>query len=482
MLSLSDYAAHDALGLAELVARREISAEELLQTALRAVEQVNPRLNAVLQTLPDLARAQIGAGLPDGPFTGVPFLIKELGMPVRGVRIDMGSRLAQGFIPNEDAELIKRFRRAGLVLAGTTQTPEFGYNVTTEPRLHGPVHNPWDTARSAGGSSGGSAAAVAAGIVPLAHGNDGGGSIRIPASCNGLVGLKPSRDRIPTGPHSSDPLFGLACQFGLTRSVRDAAALLDCVAGPDAGAPGIAPRPAHPYREEVDNPPPRLRIAWSDRSIADTPIDPECVRAVHDTVSLLEQMGHTLIEDHPRLDWELFLHRVYPLWAVTNTVRAEEVARALERKPGPENLEAATWVFYEDGKRYSAMDLLQSMDHNNVISRAIGRFFEQIDVLVTPTMARPPAPLGEINQDRPGITGIEWTYQVFNYCPFTPLFNITGQPAISLPLHWTPAGVPIGVQFVAHLGEEATLLRLAGALEKAQPWARRRPPLHVAQA
>jgi amidase len=373
-----------------------------------------------------------------------------------------------------------RFRRAGLVLAGTTQTPEFGYNPTTETRAFGPVHNPWDLGRSAGGSSGGSGAAVAARIVPIAHANDGGGSIRIPASCNGLVGLKPSRDRIPSGPDYGDLLCGLACEFALTRSVRDAAALLDAVAGPDPGAPGHPVPPARPYREQIGTPPSRLRIAWTTTPASGAKIDPECEKAVHETVRLLESLGHTLIEDRPRYDWDAFLENVNVIWGAFGVASIDFASAMTGRKPGPDNLEAVTLASYEDGKRYSAIDLLNAMTHCNLVSRQVGPFFEKVDVLVTPTIARQPAPLGELNQNREGMTAIEWTRQVFSYVPFTPLFNVTGQPAISLPLHWSADGLPVGVQIAGRFGDEATLLRLAAQLEQARPWAAKRPPIHAA--
>lgn len=478
-MTLKEYATCDGLGLAELVARKQVSPQELVTTALQAVEKLNPKLNAVLQTLPKQAEAEIAAGLPSGPFTGVPFLIKELVLHAKGVRCEMGSKLARGFVPSADTELMARFRRAGLVLVGTTQTPEIGYNPTTETVLFGPVHNPWDLSRSAGGSSGGAGAAVAAGIVPLAHASDGGGSIRIPASCNGLVGLKPSRDRIPSGPDYGDLLCGLACEFVVTRSVRDAAALLDLVAGPDVGAPGHPVPPARPYHEQPTIPPGRLRIAWTTTPASGEKIDPACEKAVHDTVQLLQDLGHTVMEDRPRYDWETFLQQVHILWTAYTAFAVDAVARNLGRKPGPDNLEAVTLACYEDGKRYTAVDLLKSMDYGNLLSRQVGALFQNVDVLVTPTIARPPAPLGELNQNRQGMTAMEWTRQVFTYVPFTPLFNSTGQPAISLPLHWTASGLPIGVQCVGRFGDEATLLRLAAQLEHARPWTGRRPPVHV---
>jgi amidase len=480
MISLQEYSSYDGLGLAELVARKDVTPRELLDAALQAVAKVNPKLNAVLQTLPEMAAAEIRDGLGHGPFTGVPFLIKELILQAKNVRGDMGSKLARGSIAPQDSELMARFRRAGLMLVGTTQTPEFGYNPTTETTLFGPVHNPWDLTRSAGGSSGGSGAAVAAGVVPVAHANDGGGSIRIPASCNGLVGLKPTRDRVPTGPDYADPLCGLAIEFAVTRSVRDAAALLDAVAGPDIGAPSHPVPPARSFQQVLGMPPGRWRIAWTTTPASGEKIDPECVTAVHQTVTLLEELGHTLVEDRPQYDWEMFLQNVHVIWTAFTAASVNTIAAALNRKPGPDNLEAVTLACYEDGKRYTAVDLLNAMAYGNALSRQVGAFFETVDVLVTPTIARVPAPLGEINQDRKGMTAMEWTRQVFDYVAFTPLFNSTGQPAISLPLHWSASGLPVGVQFVGRFGDESTLLRLASQLEQARPWAGKRAPVHAA--
>ena len=473
MISLADYTRYDGLGLADLVARKQVTAEELAKAALQAAEKVNPRINAVLQTFAAQAHGS-------GPFAGVPFLIKELVLHAKNVRCDMGCRLAQGFVPNEDTELMARFRRAGLALVGTTQTPELGYNPTTETKLFGPVRNPWDVSRSPGGSSGGSGAAVAAGIVPIAHANDGGGSIRIPASCNGLVGLKPSRDRVPTGPDYADPLCGLAIEFAVTRSVRDAAALLDAVAGADVGAPSQPVPPARPYREEVGAKPGRLRVAWTDLPASGAKTDPECSQAVRDAARMLEDLGHTVVEDAPRFDWDAFLANVHVIWTGFTAVSVDAAASALGRKPGPDNLEAVTLACYEDGKRYKASDLLNAMAHGNVVSRQVGAFFEKVDVLLTPTIAALPAKLGELDQDRKGMTAMEWTQQVFAYCPFTPLFNTTGQPAMSLPLHWSANGVPVGVQIASRFGDEATLFRLAAQLETARPWANKRPSVHAA--
>lgn len=479
MLTLSEYARYDGLGLATLVRKGQVTAAELLDTAFAAVDAVNGELNAVLQTLPRQARASLRSATPEGPFAGVPMLVKELVLHAKGVRCDMGSRLAQGYVPTGDTELMARFRRAGLVLAGTTQTPELGYNPTTECVLFGPVHNPWNPARSAGGSSGGSGAAVAAGIVPIAHANDGGGSVRIPAACNGLVGLKPTRDRIPTGPDYGEILCGWAIEFAVTRSVRDTASLLDAVAGPDIGAPHLIPPPARPYAREVRADPGKLRIAWSTRSQSGRKIDIECRRAVEKTVQALSDAGHTLIEDAPKYDWEQFLEATHLVWTAFTAQFVTALGHATGRPVSLATLEPVTLACHRDGLKISAVELLDALAYANTLTRAVGTFFTGYDALVTPTMAKPAAPLGEINQARKGLKGREWTRQVFEYVPFTPLFNTTGNPAISLPLHWTPDGLPVGVQVVGRLGDEATLLRLGAQLEQALPWRGRVPPVHV---
>ena len=310
----------------------------------------------------------------------------------------MGSRLAQGYVASDDTELMARFRQAGFILTGTTQTPELGYNPTTETVLFGPVQNPWKRGHSAGGSSGGSGASVAAGIVPVAHANDGGGSIRIPATCNGLVGLKPTRDRIPTGPDYADPLCGLAIEFVVSRSVRDSAALLDIVAGADVGAPGHPVPPARPYREEVGAAPGKLRIAWTTTAASGKKIDPACEKAVHEAVRLLEDLGHTVIEDRPHYDWDEFLDNIHVIWTAYTTFSVDGLATAMGRTPGPDNLEAVTLACYEDGKDRTAAELLRSMDYNNRLSRHVGNFFEGYDAFVSPVLAYPPAAHGEIDQ------------------------------------------------------------------------------------
>lgn len=467
MISVCEYARYDGLGLAGLVKAGEVSPSELAATAQKAIERLNPQLNAVLQVLdPQLPSPEASVG----SFYGVPFLIKELVLHAANVRCDMGSRLAQGVTAPHDTELMARFRRAGFSLVGTTQTPELGYSPTAECALFGPVRNPWDQTRSSGGSSGGSAAAVAGGIVPIAHANDGGGSIRVPAACNGLVGLKPSRDRIPTGPDYSDPLCGFGVEFAVTKTVGDAAALLDAVAGADVGAPGRPVLPEASYQELIKRPIGCLRVAWSTTPNSGEKIAPDCVQAVMNTVKLLESLGHKVVEAAPSYDWDLFLWHSHVIWTTFVASAVKGLAEMMERNPEDGCLEAVTLACYKEGLSFQAVDLLKAMNLGNMFSREVGAFFEDYDVLITPVLARLPAPLGEIDQNRAGMSAMDWTSQVFSYSPFTPIFNTTGQPAISLPLHWTNAGIPVGVQIAGRFGEEATLLSLARQLEDAQPW------------
>ena len=478
-MELSDYAKFDGLGLAKLVRNGEVSPKELLEAALTAIEQLNPKLNSVISILADKAEKEIDAGLPEGPFKGVPFLIKEIVLHAANIPVNMGSHLAKGLVLPHDTELMARFRKAGLVTAGTTPTPEFGYNANTEAVLHGSTHNPWNIDRSPGGSSGGSAASIAAGIVPLAHANDGGGSIRIPASCCGLVGLKPTRGRVPTGPDYGELLNGIAVEFALTRSVRDAAALLDAVAGPDAGCYGWAEPPKVPYFSEASAPPGKLKIAWMDKSLTGVPVDRECVDALHDTVQLCQELGHEMVEAAPEIDVEAHSLATLRVWGANLANMMDGVATLLGRTPSEENLEAASWACYQYGKGLTATELLQALDIYTLVSRSVGAFFENYNALLSPTTAHPPLPLGELNQDASGLSAEQWTTQIFTYAPFTNLFNTTGLPAISLPLAWSKDNLPIGMQFAGRFADEATLLKLASQLEEARPWKDKHPPVHV---
>ncbi|WP_257457902.1 amidase [Archangium lipolyticum] len=476
-MKLNEYTQYDGLGLAELVRGEQVTPGELVETALAAIEHVNPRINAVISPLVDEAKATLARGLPRGPFTGVPFLIKDAVLHAAQLPCEMGSRLAQGLVMPYDSELMARFRRAGIVPVGRTNTPEMAFNITTEPLLHGPSRNPWNPEYSTGGSSGGAAAAVVAGIVPLAHANDGGGSIRIPASLCGVFGLKPTRGRTPLGPDMSDGLNGLGIEHVVSRSVRDSAAMLDATAGPDAGEPYQIQAPERPYLKELEREPGRLRIALSRVPPTGVPVSPECVTAVEDAARLCLELGHEVVEASPQFDTSGFDHANLVIWSSNLAIWVEGMAAATGRSPEA-TLEATTWATVQYGRGLKATDLQLAFATMNQISRAVGRFFTNYDLLLTPTVAVPPYKLGVVDANVP-MTAEEWVKRIFSFCPFTALFNFTGQPAMSVPLYWSE-GLPIGVQFAGRMGDEATLFRLAAQLERARPWAARRPPIHAA--
>ncbi|AKT39618.1 amidase [Chondromyces crocatus] len=475
-MKLSEYTSHDGLGLADLVRRREVTPAELVDVATSAIDQTNPSLNAVIRSLRDQADQALAAGLADGPFTGVPFLIKDLGLMSAGVPTGMGSRLFQGFIAPLDSELMVRYRRAGLVPLGKTSTPELGINVVTEPLAHGPTRNPWNTDRTPGGSSGGAAAAVAARMVPIAHGSDAGGSIRIPASCCGLFGFKPTRGRTPTGPMQGELLGGLAIEHVLTRSVRDSAALLDVTAGADPGAPYDVPPPARPFLDEVNAPPSRLRIAFYDTPLSGAPVSDDARQALQRTVALCQELGHELIPAPPPADWSM-IASVFNLIFANHAYVFDIMLPMFGLTAGPESVEATTLALRDAGRRMTGAHVFAALAARDQISRAVGQFFTQFDVLLSPTLAQPPLPVGTLDANDPRYDGRSWLDACFEFAAFTPLANITGNPAMSVPLHTSADGLPIGVQFEARQGNEATLFRLAGQLEQAAPWAQRRPPV-----
>ena len=477
-MSFDEYASYDALGLAELVRKGEVSAAELARTARAAIDKVNPRLNAVIGTI-DSAADEAADG--DAPLRGVPFLIKDLVLHARGVACDMGSRLVAGaFVSPIDTELMARFRRAGLVTLARTNTPELGCSATTEPVLYGPTRNPWDPACSPGGSSGGSAAAVAAGIVPLAHANDGGGSIRIPAAACGLVGLKPTRGRTPVGPETGMPLHDLGIEFALTRTVRDCAALLDAVEGPAPGDRFAIARPARPYRDELNAPPRRLRIAYHCDPGPGRSVDAACCAAVEDAAKLCASLGHEVEAAQPQFDRGPFDVATLRYWTAFVAGAVGGLAAMLGRKPSADTLEASVLACAEYGLALRAVELEEADVFANLVCRSVAPFFVRYDVLITPTLAHAKLPLGTLNCNDAALGAQGWLRKVFDYAPFTALYNMTGQPALSLPLAGTAEGMPIGVQFVARYGDEATLLALARQIEQARPWAQRRPALHVA--
>ncbi|MFJ7726807.1 amidase [Neobacillus sp. NPDC097160] len=474
-----EYSKYDATGLALLVKQKEVTPKELKQAALKGIEKINPTINAVVSILSKQAEDEIDAGIPEGPFTGVPFLIKESSAQAKGIPVHLGSRFGAGMTTPQDTNLMARFRQAGLVIIGTSTTPEFAFNFSTESLVYGPTRNPWNPSLSAGGSSGGASAAVAAGIVPVAHANDGAGSIRQPAAVNGLVGLKPTRGRIPNGPHRSEILCGLGNEFAVTRTVRDAAALLDSIGGVDIGARNWIEKPNRSYVNELQIKPKRMRIAWTDKPWNNAPVDQECKQALYKTIELCKDMGHELIEASPVINAEKQLLATLRIWSANLSHSVNKIKEGLNRNPSAKNLEASNWAIYQYGQKLTASDLLEAFEINNTVSRIVGEFFTRYDVLLTPAIAQLPWPIGILDANDPSLNAEEWTERMMAYSPFTNLFNTTGQPAISLPLGWSSEGLPIGLQFAARFGDESTLFQLASQLEEAQPWQDKRPNLNV---
>ncbi len=473
-MAFGEYADYDGIGLAQLVQRGEVTARELADEAIARIERHNPRLNAVVTPTYERGRA-IAAQPGGGPFRGVPFLLKDILGNWSGVPTRCGSRFfADAPAPDWDDSLVVRFKAAGLVPLGKTNVPEFGLLPTTESQLYGPARNPWNLAYSTGGSSGGSAAAVAAGLVPIAHANDGGGSIRIPAACCGLVGLKPSRARNPLGPMLGDFMGGLVVEHVLSRTVRDTAVMLDCTAGPEPGDPYLVTPPARPFADEIETAPGRLRIAFSTRNLAGGALHPECVAAVEATATLCQALGHIVEEAAPPLSYDEILPSFLTIWYGGLAMEIELASRWSGRAIRADDFEGLTWAMYELGSQVSAAQYLIAVATVQRAARVVGRFHETYDCWLTTTLGAPPLRLGSIDIHQRDV-GVAMA-PVVDYVPFTPLQNATGQPAISLPLHWTADGLPVGVMFSAKLGDEAPLLRLAAQLEQARPWRDRRPP------
>jgi len=496
MSGFSDYARYDGLGLAELVRKREVTPAELVEEAISRIERLNPQINAVIHKMYDLARKAAEGDLPDGPFRGVPFLLKDLVAGYAGVPTRSGSRFHRDFVPDHDSEIVRRHKAAGLIVLGKTNVPEYGLVPVTEPELFGPSNNPWDLARTTGGSSGGSAAAVAACMVPLAHGSDGGGSIRIPASCCGVFGFKPTRGRNPIGPDLAEGWHGLTCDHVLTRSVRDSAAMLDATAGPDVGAPYYAAPPARPFLSEVGAEPGKLRIAFTSKPLLPAVVHEDCVKGVEATARLCQELGHEVVEATPEIDGGTFARAFFTMVCGETRADIEEAEVLLGRKATAKDFEPATWVVGLLGRQITAAEFSRAVRLLKRSARQFGQFFEQYDVLLTPTLAMPPVVTGALQpqglQARAmkvlgglnagglinAVAGVDaLAEQVFEFMPFTPVFNATGQPAMSVPLYWNDEGLPIGMHFVGRYGDEATLFRLAGQLEQARPWFDRTPPI-----
>lgn len=471
-----EYEAHDALGLAELVGKGDVTAEELLEAAITRVEKLNPALNAVVTKMYDQARAILAAGLPEGPLKGVPFLLKDLGIHYEGVPTSYGSRVFADFVPDHDSELVRRYRQAGLVIFGKTNTPEFGMTVSTEPRLFGPCRNPWNLERTSGGSSGGAAAAVASGMVPVAHASDGGGSIRIPASCCGLFGLKPTRGRISPGPDVGEGWAGMSINHVISRTVRDSAAFLDATAGPAPGDPYWAQPPIRPFLDEVGEDPGQLKIAFTTVPPTGFEIDPECLEAVFEAVKLCEELGHHVEEGIPAIDQESLGPAVVRIINASTLASLEARAGQLGRELSPEDVENVTWRAVENGKSISAVDYIGAVQTIHRTGREAARFFADYDILLSPVLLKPPISLGKLDM----MTGdiVQYITELSSFFGFTSLFNVTGQPSMSVPLYWTGDNLPVGLQFAARYGEEGLLFRLAAQLEDARPWKDRRPVLN----
>jgi amidase len=477
-MKLSEYSNYDGLGLAELVRKKEVKASELAELAFFGVEKVNPQINAVIEVYQKRIQKADELFVSEAPFCGVPFFLKDLDAAEAGQTQEMGSRLSRGYVAQTDSYLTLRFKEAGAVILGRTTTPERGLAATTESILTGATKNPWDLNRMAGGSSGGSAAAVTAGILPVAHASDGGGSIRIPAACCGLVGLKPSRGRVTMGPDVDEALFGLAQEFVVSRTVRDTAAMLDAVSKPAPGDPYIIVQPHRPYLEEINAPAGKLQIAFSADTWTGIEVDPEVADKIQEVARLCETMGHRVEAAKPQFDLEPYYDALGVMWGSSLGFACDRLADIMKRPVDADHLEPVTLNLYENARNYSAADVLSAKIALNTVRRIVGQFFEKYDLLLTPTVTRLPAALGTIDLNH--AEGMEdWLYGTAQFNTFTNLANATGSPAISLPLCQSANGIPIGVQFMAGFGQEALLLRVAGAFEEALPWFNRRPPVHV---
>jgi amidase len=474
-MGFAEYGKYDAVGLASLVRKGEVSAQELLDEAVARTEKLNPQINAVVVKHYDYARAQIEKGLPDGPFRGVPFLLKDLVL-LAGTAATYSSNLYKDYVADHNNTIVERYLKAGLTMFGKSASPEFGLTGTTEPRLHGPTRNPWNLAHSPGGSSGGAAAAVIAGILPIAHATDGGGSIRIPAAACGVFGLKPTRARTPVGPDRGEGWGGLACGHAVSISVRDSAALLDATHGPELGSPYVAPVPERPFVQEVGRDPGRLRIAFTDRATDGSAIDPEIAAAVRDVAAMLAKLGHHVEDRAPALGADLSnVLRIIIASSVALTLRQRAVE--LGRDLAPDDVENVTYATFAQAQKMTGIDYAEAILSAHQAGRRLAVFFETFDAFLAPTLCLPPVELGKVDM----MTKDFQAYRELlgRYIPGTSMFNMSGQPSMSVPLAWSKAGLPLGMMFSARYGDEATLFRLAGQLEQERPWKDRKPHVYA---
>ncbi|MGI6853863.1 amidase [Mesorhizobium sp. 1B3] len=474
-LSRSDYESYDATGLAELVRDGEISPRELVETAIDRIEVLNPLVNAVILKAYEQALDEVENRTDRPAFLGVPYLVKDLHAPVRGLPLTNGSRMFVDPPAPFDSTLIARLRAAGFVMLGRTNSPEFGLSASTEPHRYGATRNPWNTKHIAGGSSGGAGAAVASGMLPAAHATDSGGSIRIPASCNGLVGLKPTRGLNPYGPHRGDAAHGISHEHAVTRTVRDTAAILDITAGPDVGAPYFVRPPEGGFVAAIKRPPKRLRIGFWKKSLQDEPIHEECVIAVEKAARLLEGLGHRVEESRPDFDWSAVVHSQFNVLMTSLGPMVAMLERQRGRPLAEGELEPQTAAVVARGREASLEYYLGNLTRMQLEVRRMAAFFESFDVFLSPTMTMPPPLLGHLPTDDGDID--RFLAKLLALAPFAAPFNASGQPAINLPLHCSADGLPVGVHLAGRYGEDAALLALAAQMEQAQPWAHRRPQL-----
>lgn len=487
MPTFSEYESFDGLGLANLVQRNVVSPAEVLEAAIERIEERNPSLNAVIFKMYEDARESIKKNIPHGPFQGVPILLKDLLADCAGSPIQMGSRFLQGWKSPRDSEIVKRLKRAGFIILGKTNTPEFGLSPVTEPEAFGATRNPWDVSRTAGGSSGGSAAAVASGMVPIAHATDGGGSLRIPASFCGLFGLKPSRGRTPIGPYFVRVWQGMVVEHALSRSVRDSAAVLDVLSGPELGSPISLPRPDISFLNCLEQPPRKLRIAMVEQPFFPAQIDQEHLNALKKAAIQCESLGHQIEQVVFKIDHEEVAKAFLILIAAETAADLKLLIDAMGRKPKHSELERQTAVVCEVGYHFTAADYAWASQVLDMTARRVAEFFQLYDMMMTPTLAGPPPLVGQFKPDRVEQTMLEllrWmprrqlllkflqraSARNFAFVPFTPLFNISGNPAMTVPLYQDSHHLPIGIQFAGRMGDEATLLQLARQFEMEQPW------------
>lgn len=474
-MAFADYDKYDGLGLAELVAKEEVSPEELLDEAITRTEKLNPKINAVVHKHYDEARAQIARGLPEGPFKGVPFLLKDLHLLLKGTVTTFGSSAFLGNKADHNSTLTDRYLAAGLVIFGKTNSPEFGLAPTTEPCLYGPTHNPWDLTRSPGGSSGGASAAVAAGLLPVANASDGGGSIRIPAAACGLFGLKPTRARTPMGPDRGEGWAGMSISHVISRSVRDSAAMLDATHGAADGDPYAAPAVGRPFLQEALTAPGKLHIAFSTKRPDGTTVHKDVADAVIATAKLLEKLGHEITEDAPKIDPQEMAKYQAALIGPNIALTLRQRAAVLGREMTANDVENFTLLVAENAKNCSGTDYAEAQLYIHQMGRRMAAFHNKYDVYLSATLGTPPHPLKTLDTMTDDV--VTYIQNMIEYVPGIGVYNMTGQPSMSVPLAWNADNLPLGMMFTGRFGDEATLFRLAGQLEKALPWKDKRPAL-----